>query len=158
MALYSRLGPQCSKRSFGGRRGGKLACGGMTHERWQAFLVVKKPPVRQRLPCRRCRKSPRAARLAPSHLKMVRRVRSTLDSVAKLFEEQHASNNWTGTSESLIQYCALATGLESMLRLPTLKIILQHIPLDSRHKRAAAALPTRAGADIDRCDHRHHSD
>jgi hypothetical protein len=64
VALYSRLGPQCSDRSFGGRRGRKLACGGMTHERWRAFLVVAKPPVRWRLPCRRRRKSPRAARRA----------------------------------------------------------------------------------------------
>jgi addiction module HigA family antidote len=53
----------------------------MTHERWQAFLVVEKPAVHQRLPCRRCRKSPRAARLAPSHLKMVRRVRSNLPGI-----------------------------------------------------------------------------
>jgi hypothetical protein len=36
-------------------------------------------------------------------------------------------------SESLNQYCALALSLESILRLPTLKIVLQHIPSDSRH-------------------------
>jgi hypothetical protein len=42
VALYSRLGPQCSERSFGGRKGRKLARGGMTHERWRAFRVVKK--------------------------------------------------------------------------------------------------------------------
>jgi hypothetical protein len=41
-ALYPRLGPQCSDRSLGGRRGRKLARGGMTQERWRAFLVVKK--------------------------------------------------------------------------------------------------------------------
>jgi hypothetical protein len=36
----------------------------MTHERWRAFLVVAKLPARQPLPCRRRRKSRRAARRA----------------------------------------------------------------------------------------------
>jgi hypothetical protein len=50
--------------------------------------------------------------------------------------------------ESSNQYCALAPGLESVLRFPRPKIVLQHIPPESGAKADIAELRVRADSGL----------
>src|SRR3977135_3797760 len=71
---------------------------------------------------------PLRGRCMPANL-----VRSSPECVAKLFEDE--------TDKSLNQICALALSLESMLRLATLKTVLQHIhPISRTHSQAGILL------------------
>jgi hypothetical protein len=65
-----------------------------------------------------------------------RHVRFTPECVAKLFAALRASNNRIEANGPLNQYCALAVDIESILRGRALKIVLQHIPPESRHSTA----------------------
>jgi hypothetical protein len=67
-------------------------------------------------------------------------VRSTPECVAKLFAALRASNNRIQLSGVLNLCCVLMLVLESILLILVVKIVLQHIPLESRHHRQPFAV------------------
>jgi hypothetical protein len=70
-------------------------------------------------------------------------VGSWRDCVAKLDKEQLARNIRIEAREFLNQHCALALGLESILRAGPLKIVLQQNPAESGQTRTDANDPLR---------------
>jgi hypothetical protein len=65
------------------------------------------------------------------HQRWIGDVRYASDCVAKLDKEQLARNIRIEARKFLNQHCALALGLESILRAGPLKIVLQQNPSDS---------------------------
>jgi hypothetical protein len=61
----------------------------------------------------------------------------TLECVAKLFAALRARNNRILVDGATNQRCALSSDVESMFRQQPLKIVLQHIPLESGHLRCS---------------------
>jgi hypothetical protein len=70
-------------------------------------------------------------------------VSNAADSVAKLDEDQLARNIRIEAREFLNQHCALALGLESILRAGPLKIVLQQNPAGSGQTRTDVNGPQR---------------
>jgi hypothetical protein len=71
----------------------------------------------------------------------IRDVRFTPECVAKLFAALRARNNRILVDGATNQRCALSSDVESMFRQQPLKIVLQHIPPESRHSTMYAACP-----------------
>jgi hypothetical protein len=77
--------------------------------------------------------------------------RFTLDCVAKLDKEQLARNIRIEAREFLNQHCALALGLESILRAGPLKIVLQQNPLDTGRFSGRSEWSKRANSGLMQC-------